>query len=96
MIVISVYDCYKCLTLSLPDQSKPVPLLCLTPDDFTCQGRASGWERIKIGLRDVLNNRTSFYATYNFDMHDGVLHTDDCNNTTSPRIAPNAYKMSAN
>ena len=29
-------------------------------------------------------------------MHDGVLHTDDCNNTTSPRIAPNAYKMSAN
>ena len=24
-----------------------VILLCLTSDDFTCQGRASGWERVK-------------------------------------------------
>ena len=25
-----------------------VILLCLTPDDFTCQRRASGWERVKV------------------------------------------------
>ena len=24
-----------------------VSLLCLTPDDFTRQGRAPGWERVK-------------------------------------------------
>ena len=29
-----------------------VILLCLTPDDFTCQGRASGWERVKEQLRE--------------------------------------------
>ena len=26
-----------------------VILLCLTPDDFTHQGRASGWERVNWG-----------------------------------------------
>ena len=38
------------LTLSLPDRILTVPfviLLCLTPDDFTHQWRASGWERVK-------------------------------------------------
>ena len=33
-----------------PRPAKTVPfviLLCLTPDDFTCQWRASGWERVK-------------------------------------------------
>ena len=33
-----------------PRLAKTAPfviLLCLTPDDFTCQGRASGWERVK-------------------------------------------------
>ena len=36
------------LTFLLPDQPKPSPLLfyCLTPDDFTRQWRASGWERV--------------------------------------------------
>ena len=36
-----------------PRLAKTVPfviLLCLTPYDFTCQGRASGWERVKIML----------------------------------------------
>ena len=35
--------------LSSPRPAKTVPfviLLCLTPDDFTCQWRASGWERV--------------------------------------------------
>ena len=27
-----------------------VILLCLTPDDFTCQRRAPGWERVKNNL----------------------------------------------
>ena len=34
-------------------------LLCLTPDDFTCQGRASGWERVntdQLLLEWLLNN----------------------------------------
>ena len=33
-----------------PKLAKTVPfviLLCLTPDDLTCQGRASGWEMVK-------------------------------------------------
>ena len=35
------------LTFPLPDRPKPfVILLCLTPDDFTRQWRASGWERV--------------------------------------------------
>ena len=37
------------LNLSSPRPAKTVPiviLLCLTPDDFTCQWRASGWERV--------------------------------------------------
>ena len=49
------------ITLTLPDQPKPAPLLfyCLTPDDFTCQGRASGWERVntdQLLLEWLLNN----------------------------------------
>ena len=37
-----------CLTLSFLDQPNCpfVILLCLTPDDVTHQGRASGWERV--------------------------------------------------
>ena len=34
-----------------PRPAKATPfviLLCLMPDDFTRQGRASGWERVKI------------------------------------------------
>ena len=37
-----------------PRPAKTVPfviLLCLTPDDFTRQGRASGWERVTTGPR---------------------------------------------
>ena len=36
--------------LSSPKLAKTIPfviLLCLMPDDFTCQWRASGWERVK-------------------------------------------------
>ena len=36
---------------SSPRLAKTVPfviLLCLTPDDFTHQWRASGWERVKM------------------------------------------------
>ena len=42
------------LILSLPDWPKPAPLLfyCLTPDNFTRQGRASGWERFNWSLSD--------------------------------------------
>ena len=39
------------LTLSLLERPKAdtfVILLCLTPDNFTCQRRASGWERVKL------------------------------------------------
>ena len=33
-----------------PAETAPfVILLCLTPNDFTHQGRASGWERVKKG-----------------------------------------------
>ena len=38
------------INLSSPRPAKTVPfvtLLCLTPDDFTHQWRASGWERVK-------------------------------------------------
>ena len=38
------------VNLSSPRLAKTVPfviLLCLTPDDFTRQGRSSGWERVK-------------------------------------------------
>ena len=34
------------LTISLLDRSNFVILLCLTPNNFTHQGRATGWERI--------------------------------------------------
>ena len=32
-----------------PVKTNPLPVVilhCLKPDDFTCQGRASGWERV--------------------------------------------------
>ena len=51
------------LTFPLPDQPKPSPLLlfllCLTPDDFTHQWRATGWEKVngnaKIDLPTIFN-----------------------------------------
>ena len=42
-----------CINLSSPRSAKTGPfviLLCLTPDDFTCQWRVSGWERVKFSL----------------------------------------------
>ena len=45
------FNCSTVLfNLSSPRPAKTVPfviLLCLTPDDFTRQWRASGWERVK-------------------------------------------------
>ena len=58
------------LTLSLPDQPKLVPfviLLCLTPDDFTHQGTASGWERVKIGKSIYLIPKQNIIPTRNID-----------------------------
>ena len=37
------------LTLSLLDQ--PLCYFTLTPDNFTQQGRASGWERVKVFMK---------------------------------------------
>ena len=38
---------YKWLTFLSKTAPKVVILLCLTPDDFTHEGRASGWEKVK-------------------------------------------------
>ena len=48
--------------LSSPRLTKTVPfliLLCLTPDDFTRQWRASGWERVKqfCSTKSILDKR---------------------------------------
>ena len=43
-------DLQALINLSSPRLAKTVPfviLLCLTPDDFTHQWGASGWERVK-------------------------------------------------
>ena len=37
------------LTLSLLD--RPLCYFTLTPDNFTQQGRASGWERVKVFMK---------------------------------------------
>ena len=47
------------LTFPLPDRPIPSPLLsysveCLTPDDFTRQWRASGWERVNWAYLPIL------------------------------------------
>ena len=42
------------INLSSPRPAKTIPfviLLCLTPDDFTRQWRASGWERVNGSYR---------------------------------------------
>ena len=47
---------YSEFNLSSPRPAKTVPfviLLCLTPDDFTRQGRASGWERVKKKIDEI-------------------------------------------
>ena len=28
-------------------------LLCLTPDDFTCQGKSPEWQRVNLGWNDI-------------------------------------------
>ena len=43
--------------LSSPRPAKTVPFViffCLTPDDFTRQWRASGWERVKWAYLPIL------------------------------------------
>ena len=53
------------INLSSPRPVKTIPfviLLCLTPDDFTCQWIASGWERVRLICHDIhkkkINNNT--------------------------------------
>ena len=59
------------LTFPLPVRPKPPPyviLLCLMSDDFTRQGRASGWERVKrYKLVWLVNNITKQEGSYSFD-----------------------------
>ena len=54
-----ILACLETLTFSLPDRPKLSPLLlfllCLTPDDFTHQGRVSGWERVNNGFGNKIS-----------------------------------------
>ena len=68
---------YHKLNISSPRPAKTVPfvfLLCLTPDDFSRQWRASGWERVKEKILSVYSTSEQFIV---FQYH---------NCTTAPQL----------
>ena len=62
-LTITTTEAIKTVTTFNPFTPRPAKtdpfsiLICLTPDNFTCQWRASGWERLTrpIGLSLFLN-----------------------------------------
>ena len=50
-------------------------LLCLMPDDFTHQERASGWERVKISILTLKNSfsNTRFLIDYPYWASTNIL-----------------------
>ena len=54
---VAVVNLWSCIQLTSPRPAKTVPfviLFCLTPDDFTCQGRSS--ERQRVNITCIIHN----------------------------------------
>ena len=79
------------LTISLPVQPKLVAfviLLCLTPDDFTQQGRVCGWERVNRAYLSMFLPVTLFLL-------DRPLYYFTLSKASSPVIAKTGSQLAA-